>query len=86
MFKSKNNLFNFCGLAAGGSKNFFFKIERRVSTYLKKTNSASSNFDVVIIGGGAIGMSIAFWIKKKSAGAAKVLVIEKDLKVKKFRR
>lgn len=86
MFKSKNNLFNFCGLAAGGSKNFFFKIERRASTHLKKTDSASSNFDVVIIGGGAIGMSIAFWIKKKSAGAAKVLVIEKDLKVKKFRR
>lgn len=47
---------------------------------MDQINVTPLNFDLVIIGGGAIGMSTAFWIKKKIPGT-KVLVIEKDLKV-----
>lgn len=83
MLKSKNNLFNFCGLFAGSSKRNLLKIDRKFSADLNDINPTSSNFDVIIIGGGAIGMSTAFWIKKKLKDA-KVLVIEKDLKVKKL--
>lgn len=83
MLKSKNNLFNFCALFLGTSKTDFLKINRKYSTEMNKINPISSNFDFIIIGGGAIGMSTAFWIKKK-LNDAKVLVIEKDLKVKKL--
>lgn len=40
--------------------------------------------DVVIVGGGVVGWSIAYWLKKKERvrGALKVLVVEKDLTVR----
>lgn len=34
--------------------------------------------DVVIIGGGAIGSSIAFWLKEKAREGLRVVVVEKD--------
>lgn len=39
--------------------------------------------DVVIVGGGVVGWSIAYWLKKKERvrGAVKVVVVEKDLTV-----
>ncbi|XP_015120491.1 FAD-dependent oxidoreductase domain-containing protein 1 isoform X2 [Diachasma alloeum] len=37
-----------------------------------------SHVDVVVIGGGAIGSSIAYWLKKMSNGGLSVVVIEKD--------
>lgn len=40
--------------------------------------------DVVIVGGGVVGWSIAYWLKKKERvhGALKVVVVEKDLTVR----
>lgn len=40
--------------------------------------------DVVIVGGGVVGWSIAYWLKKKERvrGAVKVVVVEKDLTVR----
>lgn len=39
--------------------------------------------DVVIVGGGVIGWSIAFWLKMKEPqrNAYRVVVVEKDIKV-----
>ena len=36
--------------------------------------------DIVIVGGGVVGWSIAYWLKQKERmqGAVKVLVVEKD--------
>lgn len=34
--------------------------------------------DVVVIGGGAIGSSIAFWLKEKARDGLRVVVVEKD--------
>lgn len=40
--------------------------------------------DIVIVGGGVVGWSIAYWLKKKERvrGALKVVVVEKDLTVR----
>lgn len=40
--------------------------------------------DIVIVGGGVVGYSIAYWLKKKERvrGALKVLVVEKDQTVR----
>ena len=42
------------------------------------------NCDVVIIGGGAMGSSVAYWVKKQAGMDLKVVVIEKDPLVKTF--
>lgn len=34
--------------------------------------------DVLVIGGGAIGSSIAYWLKKRALEGLRVVVIEKD--------
>lgn len=40
--------------------------------------------DVVIVGGGVIGLSVAFWLKtlEKRRGAIRVLVVERDQTVR----
>lgn len=40
--------------------------------------------DIVIVGGGVVGWSIAYWLKKKERvhGALQVVVVEKDLTVR----
>lgn len=40
--------------------------------------SCPKHVDVVIIGGGAIGSSIAYWLKEKTGNGLSVAVIEKD--------
>lgn len=40
--------------------------------------------DVVIIGGGAMGSSAAYWIKKIAGEGLSVVVIEKDPRVRKI--
>lgn len=37
--------------------------------------------DVVIIGGGYIGSSVAYWLKTRTAEGLSVMVLEKDLSV-----
>lgn len=37
--------------------------------------------DVLIIGGGGIGSSIAYWLKQKARDGLNVVVVEKDIKV-----
>ncbi|XP_063972151.1 FAD-dependent oxidoreductase domain-containing protein 1-like [Diachasmimorpha longicaudata] len=37
-----------------------------------------SHVDVVVVGGGAIGSSVAYWLKQMSNGALSVVVVEKD--------
>ncbi|XP_055839067.1 FAD-dependent oxidoreductase domain-containing protein 1 isoform X2 [Episyrphus balteatus] len=48
----------------------------------KRIDPTESEFqthcDVVIIGGGCIGLSIAFWLKEKARSGLNVVVIEKD--------
>lgn len=43
-------------------------------------NSANlpEHCDVAIIGGGAVGSSIAYWLKKRAGDGLKVAVVEKD--------
>lgn len=40
--------------------------------------------DIVIVGGGVMGWSIAYWLKQKERvrGGVKVVVVEKDLTVR----
>lgn len=42
--------------------------------------------DIVIVGGGVMGWSIAYWLKQKERvrGGVKVVVVEKDPTVKEF--
>lgn len=40
-----------------------------------------SHVDIAIIGGGAMGSSVAYWLKKMSGEAFSIVVIEKDSKV-----
>lgn len=41
--------------------------------------------DIVIVGGGVIGLSVAYWLKKleRQRGAVQVLVVERDPSVRK---
>lgn len=41
-------------------------------------NDLPSNCDIAIIGGGAVGSSIAYWLKERVGDDLKVVVIEKD--------
>lgn len=41
-------------------------------------NDLPSHCDVAIIGGGAVGSSIAYWLKRRAGEDLKVVVIEKD--------
>lgn len=54
--------------------------DRNQPSDLKVYNSAniSSHCDVAIIGGGAVGSSIAYWLKKRAGDGLKVAVVEKD--------
>lgn len=42
------------------------------------TANIPTHCDVAIIGGGAVGSSIAYWLKKKAGDGLKVAVVEKD--------
>lgn len=43
------------------------------------TNLFPSHADIVIIGGGAVGSSVAYWLKEKTnAHALRIVVLEKD--------
>lgn len=48
----------------------------------KKTNSSYDAFqthcDVLVIGGGGIGSSIAYWLKQRARDGLNVVVLEKD--------
>lgn len=56
---------------------------------LNKSNANSvncpSHCDVAIIGGGAVGSSIAYWLKKRVGNDLNVVVIEKDKCVRTIR-
>ena len=41
--------------------------------------------DVVIIGGGAMGSSVAYWLKKYAGEGLKIVVVDKDFTVKKIK-
>lgn len=47
----------------------------------KKPQHYPEHADVVIIGGGFIGSSVAYWLKTKASHGLSVVVIEKDLSV-----
>lgn len=53
-----------------------------VGNPLNKPVLPTMHVDILIIGGGAIGSSIAYWIKQRTRGGANVAVVEKDLTVK----
>lgn len=43
-----------------------------------ETTEFQTNCDVLIIGGGGVGTSIAYWLKKRAFGGLNVVVLEKD--------
>lgn len=52
----------------------------------KKSDVFPTHCDVVIIGGGAIGSSIAYWLKERAGIGLNVVVVEKDPTVSSFCR
>jgi len=55
-----------------------------IDDYLKEYEDQNfqTHCDVLIIGGGAMGSSIAYWLKKKTREGLNVVVVEKDLTYK----
>lgn len=51
-----------------------------VASENKKTEF-QSHCDVLIIGGGGVGASIAYWLKKRAFSGLNVVVLEKDCTV-----
>ncbi|TNN43918.1 FAD-dependent oxidoreductase domain-containing protein 1 [Liparis tanakae] len=49
----------------------------------EKPDLAPERADIVIVGGGVVGWSVAYWLKQKERvrGGVKVIVVEKDLTV-----
>lgn len=66
--KSQNTL-NF-RRAFGGITSFFSKDER--------PENLPGHCDVLIIGGGCMGSSIAYWLKQRALEGLKIVVVEKD--------
>lgn len=52
---------------------------------IKRNNDEfQSHCDILIIGGGGVGSSIAYWLMRRSSGGLNVVVLEKDPSVSKF--
>lgn len=47
-------------------------------------NEFQSHCDIVVIGGGGVGASIAYWLKKRGGDGINVVVLEKDPTVSRF--
>lgn len=64
-------------------KNFILPTKNtdELDSFMKKYESEAvfpRNCDVLVIGGGAVGSSIAFWLKKRAREGLNVVVVEKD--------
>lgn len=51
---------------------------RHMADHQSSTTEFQSHCDVLIIGGGGVGASIAYWLKKRAFGGLNVVVLEKD--------
>lgn len=51
---------------------------RQMADRQQEHTDFQSNCDVLIIGGGGVGSSIAYWLKKRAFGGLNVVVLEKD--------
>ena len=68
-------------------KNFFTpknNVEDDVIAPYMNNDMFPTHCDVVIIGGGAVGSSIAYWLKKRARNGLNVVVVEKDSTVNKL--
>lgn len=52
--------------------------ERKMADRQAATTEFQSHCDILIIGGGGVGASIAYWLKKRAFGGLNVVVLEKD--------
>lgn len=46
--------------------------------HVEPTGEFQTHCDVLIVGGGGVGSSIAFWLKKRGHVGLNVVVVEKD--------
>lgn len=67
-------------------KNFFFPEKKIISSDVDIRDLPSqpsvdefhSHCDILVIGGGGVGSSIAYWLKKRGRHGINVVVLEKD--------
>lgn len=52
--------------------------ERKMADLQAATTEFQSHCDILIIGGGGVGSSIAYWLKKRAFSGLNVVVLEKD--------
>jgi NADPH-dependent 2,4-dienoyl-CoA reductase/sulfur reductase-like enzyme len=61
-----------------GDKTITAESEFRDPNALNRFDQWQSHCDIVIIGGGVVGASIAYWIQQRVPKAVNIVVLEKD--------
>ena len=70
---------DFKGIFGGSNKQNDAEWDRTLEKHIGRPETPfQTHCDVLVIGGGGIGSSIAYWLKKEARQGLNVVVVEKD--------